>query len=166
MTCPWPRVPGRAVLCVWQDALWDLRLWKSFCCLPIPWLGRKDPHVEISGGITEWGLFLKTKHTLRHECQRSSAEPSPRQPWQLIMAQPARPPSQAPGSQPRKRQDVLFWTLDCSVPASAWPSPPYPPPAALRQRQLKDRAEEFVPPIPSALPGAVTMSPSRSHQRR
>lgn len=45
------------MLRVRQDALWDRQLWESFCCLPTPWLGRKDPHVENYGGITEWGLF-------------------------------------------------------------------------------------------------------------
>lgn len=99
---------------------------------------------ELQGG----DYFLRTMRTLRDECGCSDA---PVQSLCLgslgsrIMAQPAQPPSQAPGSQPRKRQDIPFWALNCSVPASAWPSPPHPPTATPQQGELKDRMSLSLP---------------------
>lgn len=91
--------------------------------------------------------------------RNSCAKPSP---WQLdnSKASPVREwgasmlalpclSSQAPESQLRNRQDVLFWKLNCSVPMAGWLSPPYPLPAALLNKgSPKDRAVGLIPPCP------------------
>lgn len=142
---------------------------RASAAFPSPGSAGKTLMWRTIGELQSGDYFLKTMQTPRHECHCSDAPVRSLRRGSLgsrIMAQPARPPSQAPGNHPRKRWDVLFWALNCSVPASAWPSPPYPPPATPQQGELKDRPEEFVPPALSPLPCAVTTSPSWSHQRR
>lgn len=171
MTCglhgPW--VPAgfgasRAVLRARHNSLWDRRLWKSFCCLPIPWLGREDPHVENYRGIMEWGLFSEdnadseARKRLRGRCVRSLRLGSA---GSGITAQPAQPPSQAPGSQPRKRQDVSFWALNSSVPGQVLLIPRLPP---LSKGSSRTALRSLSLPSPHRCP-ALSQCPHH-HQRR
>lgn len=133
---------------------------RASAAFPSPAWAGKTLMWRTTGELWSGDYFLKTMQTEERDCCTLRCRAFARQRWQRDngSGSPASKPGSREPAQKMPRRLILGPEFFCS-----WPSPPHPPPATPQQGELKDSTEEFVPPVPSLLPCAVTVSPSQSH---